>query len=255
MAFVLLLLSTVSAEWADIARLQRFVPVLKSQVFDKRQDSYPASLTVEVEWNTKKLDLDLEVNRDLFEPTWSLETYDELGNVNVVNDTALYMCHYFGTVRGVPDSKVVMSLCDEIGMRGTIQTNDFHIETQHAIPLSEAAQRSFHNQEHIIYDLKDVIVTEDRFDHVTLNDDRLGDWTGPPAGTRVAYRAPCQTASDSFRMNAYGSANAEAQNTQSFMNQAAARYPTPAGPTALIPSPSPLPARLRTLAAGLIAPP
>jgi len=228
MALLFLLVASASAAFEDIAKYQRFSPVLKSQSFSSQADVYPSSLTVQVEWNNVPLELDLEVNRDLFEPSWSLETYDaDTQSLSVVNDTSLFMCHYIGVVKGVPESEVVMSLCDEIGMRGTIRTGSFHIETQHAVPMEIGTKRAFHTEQHIIYDLNDVIVPENRFDHITLNDDRerplnvvkTVDETG-----LVAYRCAAQTASDNTRMAAYGTANAEAQNTQSLYNQAAARY-------------------------------
>jgi len=222
-----LLFSAASAAFSDIAKYERFVPVLQSQTFSSQRDAYPSSLTVQVEWKSQPLELELQVI-DLFEEGWSLETYEQGSLVRVVNDTSLFMCHYTGVVKGVPDSEVVMSLCDEIGMRGTIRTPDFHIETQHAVPLEENTKRAFHSEQHIIYDLNDVIVPENRFDHITMNDDRekplLKVVSTSPDGLRVAYRCAAQTASDDTRMRAYGSANAEAQNTQSLYNQAAARY-------------------------------
>lgn len=48
-------------DFADIAKYQRFVPVVKSQTFDSLSDVYPSALTVQVEWNSVPLELDLEV--------------------------------------------------------------------------------------------------------------------------------------------------------------------------------------------------
>lgn len=213
--------------FADISAFDTFVPKLISERKATAADLYGADVEVMIQYQDKPLHLQLSVNRDLFDKDWFLETTHEDGTITRTNDTAAFMCHYNGHVKGIEGSNVVMSLCDELGMRGTIHTDSFDIEVQHGFPLSEFngarhSKRSFHGEPHIVYDLANVNV-EGILAHA-VDDDEEFETTVVGDSDQANFNAACVTASDSFRMNAYNSNNAEAQNTQSVMAQSNNRY-------------------------------
>jgi len=223
----LALAAVAAAQFEDIRSYETFVPKLIREEFASNT-KYASHVEVQVEYQGQGMFLDLDVDTQLLAEDWFLETTDpETGVVTVNTNRSDFMCHYQGSVRGIEDSHVVMSLCEELGMRGTVHTEKFNIEIQHAVPLNEwngafGSFRRYHREAHIVYSLEDVIVEglsgEPLEDASVSLDTNLGDDPRPMAN------AACVTASDASRMNAFGSGGAETSNTQSVMAQSNNRY-------------------------------
>ena len=115
---------------------------------------YADAMTLTVPFRGEDLTLDLTADRGLFADDWKL--VDNEGNV-LSTDKEAFMCHYTGTVQGKKDSRVTISVCDEAGINGLIETGDFAAEIQPVDPSVSLNNLG----SHIIYDMEDLVLRDD----------------------------------------------------------------------------------------------
>ena len=116
---------------------------------------YADSLTLTIPYRGENLELDLQVDRDLFADDWK---WTDGVTGEVIHDKELFMCHYSGEVVGKPDSTVAISVCEETGISGLITTQDWTAEMRPADLHSNAVRST--TGRHVIYDVNDLILPE-----------------------------------------------------------------------------------------------
>jgi hypothetical protein len=218
-----------------VATEARFEDVKAYETFDantcitsattKAGGVYADAMTLTVPFRGEDLTLDLTADRGLFADDWKL--VDNEGNV-LSTDKEAFMCHYTGTVQGKKDSRVTISVCDEAGINGLIETGDFAAEIQPVDPSVSLNNLG----SHIIYDMEDLVLRDDisfgealdEFGNVAVETLTFPNVTDSDVVTNRAYVMNMVTGSDSNRMNAYSSQNAEVSNTQSVYSQMNNRY-------------------------------
>ena len=90
----------------------------------------------------------------------SIPFHGEDLNIQLQKDRAMFgdsgpedqMCHYTGTVAGMEDSRVLMSICKSYGIDGIVYTDDFNAEIRPADTFSALGPKA----PHVIYNLKDL---------------------------------------------------------------------------------------------------
>ena len=114
---------------------------------------YADAMTLTVPFRGEDLTLDLTADRSLFADDWKLVDND--GNV-LSTDKEAFMCHYTGTVAGRKDSRVTISVCDEAGINGIVETMDWVAEIQPVDPTASVNSLG----SHIIYDMEDYVLPD-----------------------------------------------------------------------------------------------
>jgi hypothetical protein len=215
-----------------VATEARFEDVLNYETFDasgcitsasflKTDALYADSLSLKVPFRGELLTLDVRANLDLFAEDWKL--VDGEGEV-ITTDKEAFMCHYTGSVAGKKGSRVTISVCNEAGMNGLIETDEFDAEIQPVDPTVGAKNLG----SHIIYDMKELVLPDDIEYDEAVEAFENRDFNFPNAtdggSKRVAYVMGLITGSDSAHMAAFSTQNAEVTNTQSVIAQMNKRY-------------------------------
>jgi hypothetical protein len=224
--------TTVLLAAMAVATEARFEDVMNYETFDasscitsanflKTDAVYADSLSLKVPFRGEVLTLDVRANRDLFAEDWKL--VDGEGEV-ITTDKEAFMCHYTGSVAGKKGSRVTISVCNEAGMNGLIETEEFDAEIQ---PV-DATVGVKNLGSHIIYDMNDLVLPDDIEYGEAVEAFESRDFNFPNAtdvgSKRAAYTMGLVTASDSARMGAFSSQSAEASDTQSVVAQMNNRY-------------------------------
>lgn len=184
---------------------------------------YADALTLTVPFHGEELTLDLTADRTLFHDDWQL--VNDNGDV-LSDDKEAFMCHYTGTVAGKKGSRVTISVCDDAGINGLIETEEFNAEIQ---PVDPDTRRVDSLGTHIIYDMEDLVLPDDiSYGEAVADFGNFADtnevMNSTDVGVNRAYVMNLITASDSQRMRAYSSSGAEASNSQSVIAQMNNRY-------------------------------
>ncbi len=211
----------------------RFEDVVNFQIFDasscitsanflKTDAVYADSLSLKIPFRDEVLTLDVTANRDLFAEDWKLVDGD--GEV-ITTDKEAFMCHYTGSVAGKKGSRVTISVCNEAGMNGLIETDEFNAEIQPVNPTVGVKNLG----SHIIYDMNDLVLPDDikygeAVEAFENRDFHFPNATMDGGSMRAAYVNGLITGSDSARMAAFTSQSAEVSNTQSVIAQMNNRY-------------------------------
>jgi hypothetical protein len=220
---------------AGIAHEEVFTPWIKSARWAARDDIYPSRETLTVPWNSHELELDL-VLEDIFTPDWTV--YED--GRPVAKDRRAFSCHYTGHVVGQMNSTVSASLCNELGLRALIITDDYTLVVrptdEHQKRLNVAGKMDFTSYfaragankkmaDHVITDAADMPEFASMLDDIVPvsvdNDAELA-----PSGSqakKASYRARYVVISHPTRM-AEISGSAELQDTAAIMNAASGNY-------------------------------
>jgi len=213
--------AATEARFEDVKAYETFDAngCITSANFVKSDAVYADSLSLKVPFRGEELTLDVKANRELFADDWKLVNNE--GDI-ISTDKEAFMCHYTGEVAGKKGSRVTISVCNEAGMNGLIETDEFDAEIQPVDPTVDVNNLG----SHIIYDMRDLVLPDDiQFGEAV--DAFGGDITfqnGTDVGSNRAYVMNLVTASDSARMNAFSSQSAEVSNTQSVVSQMNNRY-------------------------------
>jgi len=222
--------SMVEARFEDVKSFETFdaTSCVTGSTYTKANTVYPESMKMRVPFRGEELELNLSVDRSIFADDWSL--VDDSGKV-ISTDKEAWMCHYTGSVVGKKDSTVTISVCNEGGINGVIETDDFHAEIQPVNPTCLVSALGGH----IIYDMEDLVLRDDisygepQVRNATGSDPQVRNATGSvtdPACNSWScdYVMSMVTASDSSRMKDFSSVNAEVTNTQAIISQMNKRY-------------------------------
>jgi len=194
---------------------------ITASTYTKANTVYPETLSLTVPFRGEELTLDVSADRSLFAEDWKL--VNDNGDV-LSTDKEAFMCHYRGEVAGRKGSSVTISVCNDAGINGLIQTDDFEAEIRPVDPVAEVRVSNLGS--HIIYDMEDLILPEDISygEAVATFDEFAASTNFTDVGGSRAYVMNLVTASDSQRMNAYSSSSAELSNTLSIISQMNSRY-------------------------------
>jgi hypothetical protein len=67
-------------------------------------------------------EVDLKANLALLSPDWHAETWDPITNARFTETSQeKFNCHYLGVVRGFPGSVAAISVCDGLGIQGSVR--------------------------------------------------------------------------------------------------------------------------------------
>jgi hypothetical protein len=236
-ALFAILAVAAEARFEDVKSYETFdaTSCVTGSAFAKADAVYPDSLTMKVPFHGEDLELNVSADRSIFADDWSL--VDDSGKV-LSTDKEAWMCHYTGSVTGKKGSTVTISVCNEGGISGLIETDDFHAEIQPVGPTRSVSSLG----SHIIYDMEDLVLRDDIFYGEpsvvpAMGRDNSDSIDAPPVRNATAfvtdpacnafscdYVMSMVTASDSRRMGAFSSVNAEVINTQEIVQQMNRRY-------------------------------
>jgi len=190
---------------------------------------YPRVLELNLPYKSSNLRLLLEANTALFSSGWFAAEWNDEGElINRTDNAEDYMCHYLGSVEGMPDAFVALSVCDDIGIQGRIFSAESALDL--GVRATDTSLRSVSNiGEHTIYNM------------TALMDDisTIGDAVGPEGSSpttagrqndptvenaRSRYVNNAMFVSSRMRIDQFSSSNQERSNTQSEVNVALSYY-------------------------------
>jgi hypothetical protein len=191
---------------------------------------YPRSLDLDLPYQSSTLQLHLEVNADLFSSDWFAASWDDAGElVDRVDNAEDYMCHYLGSVAGMPDSVVALSVCDGIGIQGRIASSDAGLDL--GVRATDMSLRSVtHVGEHAIFNMTSLMDGVEDFgeevDPGNRDDDRvLGPHNDPTArNSQSRYVNNAVFVSSRLRIQQFSNSDQERSSTQSDINNANSYY-------------------------------
>jgi hypothetical protein len=155
-AFIALLADAASAlEGDDIFDGSAVVAAAGTSV-SAADARYPRKLELDLPHKSPTLRLRLKANTALFSPEWFAAEWNGEGElVETTTDPENYMCHYLGSVDGMPDSFVALSVCDDIGIQGRILGPDLEL----GVRATDSSLRSVANVgEHVIYNVSSAMM-------------------------------------------------------------------------------------------------
>jgi hypothetical protein len=204
---IFLLASGAIAELGPLGKPEVFAPKVSYSRFKSASDKYPESLKVAVPYRGKQLEMDLQVNLDLFDEHWALEEYAANGSLlRRVTDTTGFSCHYLGQVTGCPGSFVAASFCDELGLMASIDLPEEDQTVGLLVRKTTTAEISITAEDHLVF-----VSYVGEVDMDAPLDARA-------AGGKYVNKEAI--VSDEYRVKDAGGSNAEAKSTQASVNQA-----------------------------------
>jgi hypothetical protein len=189
-------------------------------------------LELDLPYKSSTMQLRLEVNAALFSTDWYAASWDDAGELVVEDNAEDYMCLYLGSVVGMPDSIVALSVCDDMGIQGRIASSDAGLDL--GVRATDSSLRSITNVgEHVIYNM--TLAMEDlSFEgEAEFVDDGSNRPEGEMPGlqsdvatdtARSGYMNNVVFASFEDRLGQFSSDNQERSVTQSIVNIALSYY-------------------------------
>ena len=192
---------------------------------------YPRVLELDLPYKSSTLELRLEANTALFSADWSAASWDDAsGELVIETNPEDYMCHYLGSVVGMPDSVVALSVCSDIGIQGRIVSSDAGLDL--GVHATDMSLRSITNVgKHAIYNMTDLEgIDFGEVDNEIVDDG--GAMLGPQndvaaddsANARSRYMNNAIFVSSRQRLQQFSSNSQERSSTQSAVNTALSYY-------------------------------
>jgi hypothetical protein len=195
---------------------------------------YPRVLELDLPYKSSTMQLRLEVNAALFSPDWYAASWDDAGELVIEDNVEDYMCHYLGSVVGMPDSIVALSVCDEMGIQGRIASSDAGLDL--GVRATDSSLRSITNVgEHVIYNLTlalEDLYLENEAEFVDDGSNRFeGEMPGPQKdvatdadAAQSRYMNNVVFASSAARLGQFSTNSQERSVTQTTVNIALSYY-------------------------------